>query len=73
MSINSKQSQSNKTICNAFGCLEPATENISVDAGTYGKIDLSICKNCIGLFKENEKISSPDNTNTSECFLTSDF
>jgi hypothetical protein len=44
----------NKEICNAFGCSKNATEKINASAGIYGIISLSLCKNCISKFQNNQ-------------------
>ena len=42
----------NKELCEAVGCQEEATEEITVNAGEFGVLILSVCKNCIGKFTE---------------------
>jgi hypothetical protein len=39
-----------KEICNALGCLELATKVITVDAGKFGPIPLSVCAKCAKKF-----------------------
>ncbi len=50
--IDKKISTSNKNICSAFGCSKNATEKVSVSAGTFGKISLNLCNDCINFFKK---------------------
>ena len=52
MSNNIISKEINKDICNAFGCSQDATEKINVSAGKFGTISLSLCNNCITLFKK---------------------
>lgn len=47
----------NKEICNAFGCSKNATKKINVSAGTFGKISLNLCNNCVNLFKKELQIN----------------
>ena len=47
---NKIDNDTNKQICNALGCSENATEEITVSAGKFGTISLSVCRNCIGKF-----------------------
>jgi hypothetical protein len=42
----------NLEICEAFGCSQKAIRVIEVHAGKFGTIKLSVCSNCIGMFKE---------------------
>ena len=42
--------QANKPICEAVGCEELASEQITVNAGEFGTLILSVCTNCIGKF-----------------------
>ena len=44
----------NKQICEAFGCYEESTKKIEVSTGKLGKITLSLCDNCLYKF-EGEK------------------
>jgi hypothetical protein len=48
--------QINKAVCNAFGCSEKATKKIEVSAGTFGKITLHVCRDCIGKFQNRQEI-----------------
>ena len=42
--------QINKPICEALGCEELASEQVTVNAGEFGTLILSVCTNCIGKF-----------------------
>lgn len=39
-----------ETWCNGFGCNEKATEKINVDAGSFGRINLTLCQSCVKKF-----------------------
>lgn len=41
---------SNKEICEAIGCSKPATNEIKLDVGKFGRISLFLCKNCLPKF-----------------------
>jgi hypothetical protein len=40
----------NKQICEALGCSHNATKVISVEAGKFGAISISVCTNCVSKF-----------------------
>jgi hypothetical protein len=40
----------NKEICEALGCSQQAIKEITVNAGKFGTISLSLCGNCVGKF-----------------------
>ena len=42
----------NKQICEAFGCSQHATKGITVKAGKFGSITLLLCRNCVSKFIE---------------------
>jgi hypothetical protein len=44
--------QVNKTICEAVGCFENATDRIVVKAGNLGTISLLLCRDCVPKFQE---------------------
>lgn len=39
-------------ICEAWDCNEVATKTIGVNAGTYGVIQLYVCRDCISKFED---------------------
>ncbi len=43
-------------VCDAFGCLEIATELISVQAGQHGSICLYLCKACVSKFEGEVRV-----------------
>jgi hypothetical protein len=45
--------QVNKLICEAVGCEQLASEQITVNVGEFGTLILSVCRNCIGKFLDN--------------------
>jgi hypothetical protein len=47
----------NQTWCDGLNCYNLPIKTISVLAGTFGKIDLKLCENCISIFslRETEK------------------
>jgi hypothetical protein len=47
-------SDSNKGICEAFGCYSKATTTIEVSVGVLGIIPLLLCANCVSIFKEED-------------------
>jgi hypothetical protein len=49
-SNNKIDKEVNKEICEALNCSEYATKVITVDAGKFGPILLSVCANCISKF-----------------------
>ena len=49
-SNNKIDKQGNKPICEALNCSEYATKAITVDAGKFGSVSISVCANCIGKF-----------------------
>jgi hypothetical protein len=53
--------KSYKCICDAFGCSKEATEELEVNAGTFGTISLSLCSVCIEKFESgDEKMKNSD-------------
>lgn len=46
--------QVNKPICEAVRCEEVATEQITVNAGEFGTLILSVCKSCTGKFVDQD-------------------
>jgi hypothetical protein len=58
---NTLQNQGVKQLCEAIGCGEQATEQITVSAGNYGTLILFVCKNCIGKFSEELGQSEQEN------------
>lgn len=42
----------NKQICEAFGCVEKATEQIEINAGKYGILVLRVCSKCVRKFQD---------------------
>jgi hypothetical protein len=44
------QNQYKSNCCDGFGCSEIATEKVSVSAGTFGVIILSLCPLCKNKF-----------------------
>ena len=55
---NNKSISDYKDICNAFGCFNPSTETIDVNAGSFGKITLFVCKSCISRFQNKGVVST---------------
>jgi hypothetical protein len=53
----------NKQICEALGCSEEATKEISVDVGKFGTITLLLCGNCVGKFVYSKKEGGAGNAN----------
>jgi hypothetical protein len=49
-SNNKIDKEVNKQICEALDCSEYATKVITVDAGKFGNISISVCANCISKF-----------------------
>jgi hypothetical protein len=43
-------------ICEAVGCQEQATEQITVSAGELGTLILSVCSNCISKFIDKVEV-----------------
>jgi hypothetical protein len=44
-----------KNSCEAYGCNNKATSQVTVTVGRLGDIDLNLCKSCIPEFDENDK------------------
>ena len=44
----------NNLICEATGCFEKATNNITIKVGSLGIITLLLCSNCVPKFQEVE-------------------
>lgn len=42
-----------KLLCEAVGCEKIATEQITVNAGEFGTLILSVCKNCTEKFLDS--------------------
>ncbi|HSF50415.1 MAG TPA: hypothetical protein VLA74_06615 [Nitrososphaeraceae archaeon] len=42
--------QDNNLICEATGCYKPATNEIKLEVGQFGKISLILCKKCLPKF-----------------------
>ena len=40
----------NKQICEALGCSQDVSREITVNAGKFGSISLSLCRNCVSKF-----------------------
>jgi hypothetical protein len=51
----------NKQICEALGCSQYATKEITVDAGRLGSISLLLCRNCVGKFVSFKEDGDPKN------------
>jgi hypothetical protein len=45
-------SDTNKDICEAYGCSAKATTDIKVKVGKQGKISLLLCKECVNRFTD---------------------
>jgi hypothetical protein len=41
------------SICEAYGCNNVATKQITVSAGNFGNIDLNFCNNCVSKFNDS--------------------
>jgi hypothetical protein len=54
MDNNHKDIELNNPICEATGCLEKATDNITIKVGSLGIITLLLCSNCVPKFQEVE-------------------
>lgn len=48
-----------KQICEALGCSQNASTEITVDAGRFGSISLLLCVNCVGKFVDVKKSRGP--------------
>jgi len=48
--------------CEAYGCNNEATNQITVSVGSYGVIDLNLCKICVPQFSDSNDPAS-DSTN----------
>ena len=44
--------ESNKDICEAFGCFKRAKTEIRVKVGEQGMISLQVCETCVAKFQE---------------------
>lgn len=44
-------------MCEALGCSENATKQISIPVGEKGSIVLSVCQNCVKKFMNNGEIA----------------
>jgi hypothetical protein len=53
MSKYYKDTDINKNICEAVGCFAKATDEVAVEAGTFGVFSVLVCRNCIGKFQNN--------------------
>ena len=40
-------------ICDAFGCNELTKDTIEVNAGTFGIVELNVCKKCVSKFEDS--------------------
>lgn len=49
--------------CDGLNCFNRSSNKIEVSAGTYGRINLSLCDSCACLFKEKEKNGVQNTTN----------
>lgn len=49
-------------VCEAYNCDKAATDQIKVNAGVFGDVDLNLCKNCIPKFSSQVKYGSSDHT-----------
>jgi hypothetical protein len=53
----------NKQICNALGCSQEATKEITVNVGKFGTISLLLCGNCVSKFVYPKKGGGSGNAN----------
>lgn len=44
-----------KDICNAIECTNLATNIVSINAGSFGIVDLKVCSNCVNIFQSDRK------------------
>ena len=52
-----------KQICEALGCSQHATKEITVKAGRFGSITLLLCRNCVGKFIDFKEDGDFQNAN----------
>ena len=45
-------------ICEAYGCNDKAKNQLTVSVGRLGTIELNLCKNCIPIFKNTDKLTA---------------
>lgn len=45
----------NNSICEALHCPSPAEVQLQVKVGQLGNISLSLCNNCVGKFRDEQK------------------
>ena len=53
----------NKQICEALGCSQHATKEITVAVGRFGSITLLLCRNCVGKFIDFKEDGDFQNAN----------
>ncbi len=56
--INNSAKKISNILCDGFGCYNNATEKINVNAGKFGKIDVSVCSKCKSIIKKREQLFS---------------
>ncbi|HEY7570075.1 MAG TPA: hypothetical protein VH796_01780 [Nitrososphaeraceae archaeon] len=50
--FESKAGEAHDATCEAVGCFEKATDEIAVNVGNLGEIQVLLCSNCIFKFRE---------------------
>ena len=53
ISVNEPNEDIYKDICNKVECINLATDEVKLSAGSFGIITLRVCKECISIFKGN--------------------
>jgi hypothetical protein len=49
-------------ICEAYNCNRDATDQVKVNAGVFGDVNLNLCKNCIPKFSNRVKYGVGNHT-----------
>jgi hypothetical protein len=55
-----------KNSCEAYGCNNKATSQVTVTVGRLGNIDLNLCKKCAPMFKNTGKLTASQEQLTSD-------
>jgi hypothetical protein len=54
-----------RQICEAYRCNNNATNQVTVNVGRLGDINLNLCKSCVPKFKNTDKLTASEEQLTS--------
>jgi hypothetical protein len=62
LSVSTDKSVSDDTvaICESLGCNNKATNQVTINVGRLGYIELNLCKSCVPLFKNTDKLTASE-------------